>query len=180
MQTSATDLADALRKAKPAPMSYPRPKTSAPSHPQDEAESPSDQESATRRSDARSGEEPSLAPERVTAASPGTYWILTLFIVDGSEFSFTCEATLLGRGELLTAGHCVYQHDPNGDGSSRDARWAKQAWVWPVGRQPSAVLSVSRLAAHQEWITRSAIDHDVGVVTVPALSPAPGSKSSDP
>lgn len=133
-----------------------------------------------RQVDGRSGEGPGGAQDRETTALPGSYRLLTRYIVDGNEFCFLCEATRLGRGELLTAGHCVYQLDPNGDGNDGDMRWAAQAWVWPAGADPSAALSASRLAAHQEWITRGAFEHDVGVVTVPALSPAPGPEGPAP
>jgi hypothetical protein len=199
-ESSAIDLAEALRKAKPAPMASPSqsrssrsghsgetldkhamPDSGSPraSPPEQEAPNPSPgDEHVPRRSDSSPGDGASRASQRGAIASPGSYHVLALYIVDGEEFSFFCEATRLGHDELLTAGHCVYQRDPNGDGDAGDARWATRAWVWPVGPEPSAALPVSRLAAHQEWITRGAPEHDVGVVTVPALLPVPSPEDS--
>ena len=30
----------------------------------------------------------------------------------------------------MTAGHCIYNWDPNDDGNTSDRNWANEVWVW--------------------------------------------------
>ena len=197
LKPHSIDLEEALRSAKPAPMPSPGQRPSSRSSAQrdtlDEHATPGEvttersvpssppvQEDVPRRVEPQGGEDPLRAPHPEGTASLITYRILTLYIVDGKEFCFECQGTRLDRNELLTAGHCVYQHDPNGDGDANDAGWAAKVWVWPASLEPSAALHATRLAAHREYISRGAPEHDFGVVTVPALSSTVGPETSDP
>lgn len=44
---------------------------------------------------------------------------------------YVCSATVVNRYFLFTAGHCVYNHDPNGDGNNADRQWADELWFFP-------------------------------------------------
>jgi hypothetical protein len=161
----ATDLAKALHRARPAPMSLPSEARSGTSSTCSESLVRHEVGDRTRDTE----------PER-----PEVYRILSVFADGNEEFCFLCEATRIGPNELLTAGHCLYHHDPNGDGEQRDARWATRVWFWSVRTGPSNALQARRLAVHAHWVTRRALDHDVGLVTLPQLSARPGTEEWPP
>jgi V8-like Glu-specific endopeptidase len=59
-----------------------------------------------------------------------TYKLLMRFPSGGSDFFYVCSASSMGSFHLLTAGHCLYNHDPNNDGSTADAGFAAEVWAW--------------------------------------------------
>jgi hypothetical protein len=44
---------------------------------------------------------------------------------------FVCSATAASSFHLLSAGHCIYNHDPMGNGSGLGAGYAAEIWAWP-------------------------------------------------
>jgi len=134
----------------------------------------------TRRAEPHAGAEPVRAPVVEVEGTPERYRLLARFVVDGADYYFKGEAIGLRADELLAAGPCAYNHDPNKDGDQRDARWASEVWIWPAGTTgastaPAGWLSVTALAVPEAWIARAADEFNAAVVTVPSLHGARGS-----
>jgi V8-like Glu-specific endopeptidase len=97
---------------------------------------------------------------------------------------FVCSATLINRYFLLTAGHCVYSHDPNEDGNPADAAWADEVYVLPaqtdlqppywtanapyagVPEHPFGEANYQQLWAYSGWIDSSNTDYDQAYLMV--------------
>ena len=84
-----------------------------------------------------------MNPLAVTAPSPLYYpytfpWntefrMLMRYPVAGfADQYFLCSASAVSSFHLLSAGHCIYDHDPLQDGSGRGAGFAAEVWVWPA------------------------------------------------
>ena len=68
-----------------------------------------------------------------------------------SGYYYHCSATLVDRYFLFTAGHCIYNHDPNDDGNMSDAQWADEVWVFP-GQTVFEPLRVDHPFGEAEWL----------------------------
>lgn len=108
------------------------------------------------------------------------YKLLMRFNVGGTDYYYVCSAWSAGSFHLVTAGHCIYNWDPNGDGSSSDADWADEVWAWaaqgdvvnPVGDsnvEPDRPFGEGKgvyLRSYSGWTSSMNYDHDWGVITL--------------
>lgn len=104
------------------------------------------------------------------------YKILMRFYVGGYNYYYSCSAESAGSFHLLTAGHCIYNWDPNGDGNTSDRSWASEIWAWggqgdsvnPTGSAdwPFGVAKAVYLRSYTGWTTYGNLDHDWGVITL--------------
>ncbi len=132
-------------------------------------------EDTPRRSPPSAGSAPTRAPPVETSgSSPPTFGLLARVAVDGAQVFFRGEATQVRPGEFLTAGHCLYFPDPDGDGDTRDACWASDVWIWPLAipaaapaGEPSGYAPATSIAVHKQWIADHSANHDVGIVFAP-------------
>jgi hypothetical protein len=70
----------------------------------------------------------SLVPQgsrRLFPNSTACRVVVEFIDLSGNSRFFTCSGTMIDSGAVLTAGHCVYSHDPS------IMSWAVQAWVYP-------------------------------------------------
>ena len=58
--------------------------------------------------------------------------LLMRFNVSGVNYFYVCSGSTRDQYMVWTAGHCLYNHDPNDDGSTADARWASEVWIYPA------------------------------------------------
>ena len=105
-----------------------------------------------------------------------TYKLLMRFDVSGTDYYLVCSASSFGSFHLLTAGHCIYNHDPNGDGNTADAKWADEIWAWaaqtdvvnPFGGAdyPYGFAKVTILDTYYGWIDNQDLNFDVAYVAL--------------
>jgi hypothetical protein len=155
----------------PAPM----PGDSRQSPPPTDTYSAHGAERSPRQAAPAEGEGPTRAPP-IESELPVTFELLVQVDVGGHDVFFRSEATRIRSGEFLTAGHCLYFPDPDGDGDPRDARWATAAWIRPLAPSDSATvqdgtppryIKSASFAVHAQWIAARSAAHDVGVVFAP-------------
>jgi V8-like Glu-specific endopeptidase len=129
----------------------------------------------------------STTPTPPTPHSNNTYvpWntidkLLIRFNVGGSDYYYVCSAWAAGSFHVVTAGHCIYNWDPNGDGNTGDADWADEVWIWagqgdsvePVGvsgvdpDRPYGVAKAILLRSYTGWTQDHNYFHDWGVITL--------------
>lgn len=133
-------------------------------------------------------EDPSGGVTRIAPTLPGPvayagvypwltiYKVLMIFRVGASEYSYVCSAWAANEFFLVTAGHCVYNHDPNHDGDTSDARWATEIFVWPgqgdvvapdgVADRPRGIARGVYFRAYYGWINDGNFDYDMGSITL--------------
>lgn len=102
--------------------------------------------------------------------------LLMRFNVGGTDYYYACSAFSAGSFHLLTAGNCIYNHDPNNDGNTSDAKWADDVWAWtaqtdrvdPIGvpDHPWGISEAVMLRSYAGWTQHSNFDHDWGVITL--------------
>jgi hypothetical protein len=102
--------------------------------------------------------------------------LLMRFNVSGTDYYYVCSASVAGSFHLLTAGHCIYNWDPNGDNNTSDARWADEVWAWPaqtdrvdplgVPDRPYGEAKSVYLRSYTGWTQSMNYDHDWGVITL--------------
>jgi len=101
------------------------------------------------------------------------------FVAQNSQVYFaTCSASMVDAETLLTAGHCIYAHAPNG---IETYDWATDVWAYPgwdgVGGQfnppPTTVqhygyghTTTGGLASTTAWVNDGNTDGDVGAVRI--------------
>lgn len=129
-----------------------------------------------------------LAPADIAATRPVAVYdtmqppwnavakLLVRFIVDGKPHFYACSGALVGPFHLLTAAHCVFSFDPNGDGSLDDAAWADDVWVWPAQTDlleplgvPERPFGESRAVlnrAYEGWTVAHDITWDIALLTL--------------
>jgi hypothetical protein len=57
--------------------------------------------------------------------------LLMRFVVSGfPDKYYLCSASAISDYWVLSAGHCIYNHDPLNDGSGRGASYAVEIWAW--------------------------------------------------
>jgi len=57
--------------------------------------------------------------------------LLMRFVVSGfPDKYYYCSASAISDYWVLSAGHCIYNHDPLNDGSGRGASYAVEIWAW--------------------------------------------------
>lgn len=102
--------------------------------------------------------------------------LLMRFNVGGIDYYYVCSASSTGSFHLLTAGHCLYNWDPNDDGNTSDARWASEVWAWAaqtdqinpfgVADQPYGEAKAVYLRSYTGWTVSGDFNHDWGVITL--------------
>ncbi len=109
------------------------------------------------------------------------YKLVMRFNVDGTDYFYNCSAWSAGNFHLVTAGHCVYNYDPNGDDDTSDQKWADEVWVYAgqtdrvspfeCGNQYCADLPYgwarSRyIRSYSGWTVNQNHNHDFAVITL--------------
>ena len=72
-----------------------------------------------------------------------------------------CSGSLIARGIVLTAGHCLYEHDGTGFGDVNFAFVPGQTWI--DGYVGLASGPIGSFAASRVWVTPGWVDGDYGV-----------------
>jgi hypothetical protein len=104
------------------------------------------------------------------------YKMLMRFRVAGIDYYYVCTAWSAGSFHVVSAGHCVYNFDPNDDGSTADQRWADEVWLWgaqsdfttPIG-EPDQAFGEAKgtyLRSYTGWTVDHNYDHDWSVITL--------------
>jgi hypothetical protein len=133
----------------------------------------------------------SVPPPPATPPSPLTtpysfpfnsYARLLLRFNDGvSDYYYLCSASTTSDFHIVSAGHCVYNHDIRNDGSNI-AGWAAEVWAWaaetdvvdPVdwntsGNWPDFPYGVAKMTyevTYNAWINSSDLNWDFSFITL--------------
>jgi len=104
------------------------------------------------------------------------YKLLMRFDVGGTDYFYVCSAFSVGDFHLGTAGHCIYNWDPNDNGDTSDAKWADEVWAWaaqmddfhPTGEpeRPYGVAKSVYLRSYTGWTQSQNYDHDWAVIVM--------------
>lgn len=108
------------------------------------------------------------------------YQLLMRFVVPGfTDQFYLCSATTASDFHLLSAAHCVYNHDPLNDGSGRGAGFAAEIWAWPAQTDvvdpvyphgwtdfPYGVSKMTFMTTYNAWITNSDFNWDFSFITL--------------
>ncbi len=105
--------------------------------------------------------------------------LLARFNVDGADYYYTCSASQASDFHLLTAAHCIYSHDPKGDGSGAGAGFAAEIWAWSAGTDvvdpidpdnwpdfPYGIAKVTFQSTYNSWIRNRDLNWDVAFLTL--------------
>ena len=105
--------------------------------------------------------------------------LLARFNVDGADYYYTCSASQASDFHLLTAAHCIYSHDPKGDGSGAGAGFAAEIWAWSAGTDivdpidpdnwpdfPYGIAKVTFQSTYSSWINNLDLNWDVAFLTL--------------
>ncbi len=109
--------------------------------------------------------------------------MLMRFNVGGTDFFYVCSAASVHPFHLITAGHCLYNWDPNDDGNESDAAWADEVWVWPGQTDlvdpfgcvsgcpveedyPYGVAKAVALYSYEGWTVDEDFDHDMAYIAL--------------
>ena len=106
------------------------------------------------------------------------YRLLLRFNTGGVDYYYLCSASQSGSFELLSAGHCVYNHDIKNDGSDI-AGFAAEIWAWPAETDvvdpidhdnwpdyPYGVAKATYWLAYNNWIDSSDLNWDFSFITL--------------
>lgn len=109
------------------------------------------------------------------------YKLVMKFTVDGEDYFSSCSAWSAGNFHLVTAGHCIYNFDPNDDGDESDQKWADEVWAIPAqtdrvsptncgtaycGDRPYGWARAVNLRSYTGWTVGHNHEHDWGVITL--------------
>ncbi len=102
--------------------------------------------------------------------------LLVRFHVGSTDYYYVCSAFAAGPFHLVTAGHCVFNWDPNGDGQTNDRKWADEIWAWAaqtdqispsgVPDRPYGQAKMVYMRSYDGWTQLEQFDHDWGVITL--------------
>ncbi|MEM6773323.1 MAG: S8 family serine peptidase [Pseudomonadota bacterium] len=94
----------------------------------------------------------------------------------GSFHYYSCSAFGAGSFHLLTAGACVYNHDPDGNGSTADRAWATRIWAWAaqtdqlepfgVADHPYGVAQAVFMRSYTGWTNNQEFEQNWAVITL--------------
>ena len=108
------------------------------------------------------------------------YKLVMRFNVGGTDYYYVCSGWSVGDFHIATAGHCIYNWDPNDDGDNSDKKWADEVWVYPgqtdlvlpnqcfgyCADRPYGGAHSVYLRSYTGWTNSQNHDHDWGVVTL--------------
>jgi hypothetical protein len=106
--------------------------------------------------------------------------LLMRFTVAGfSDQYYLCSASSASDFHLLSAAHCIYNHDPLDDGSGRGAGFAAEVWAWPAETDvvdpidpdnwpdfPYGVAKMTYETTYNAWISSSDLNWDFSFITL--------------
>jgi len=109
--------------------------------------------------------------------------LLMRFNVAGTDHYYNCSAATVHPFHLITAGHCLYNWDPNDDGDESDAKWADEVWAWAAQTDlvnpfacesgcpdevdhPFGVAKATWLYGYTGWTDDQDRDHDMAYITL--------------
>ncbi|WP_223789142.1 trypsin-like serine protease [Marinicella meishanensis] len=107
--------------------------------------------------------------------------IIARYRVNGDDFWGGCSGFMASNFHVVTAGHCIYSFDPNGDGDTSDRRSADEVWVYPgqtdwvlpeqcgislCADWPFGLAKAVALRSYSGWTEDQNYDHDWGVITL--------------
>jgi V8-like Glu-specific endopeptidase len=105
-----------------------------------------------------------------------TYKLVMRFHVAGTDYYYSCSASAFGPFHLLTAGHCIFNRDPNDDGDTSDGKWADEVWAWgaqtdvvnPFGEPdfPFGVAKATVLDTYTGWFVDGDFNYDIGYIAL--------------
>lgn len=108
------------------------------------------------------------------------YKMLMRFNTGGVDYFYVCTGWASNQFQVVTAGHCIYNWDPNDDGNTSDKMWANEVWLYagqtdrvlPTGAAFSAADRIygpnkmTYMRSYTGWTGSQNHDHDWGVVTL--------------
>lgn len=96
--------------------------------------------------------------------------LLIRFTANNTNYYYVCSASSLSSFHLLTAGHCLYNHDI-ADNGSNIAGWAQEVWAWPAQTDlvgfigapdfPYGVAKVTFQTTYTAWIQNQDVNWDI-------------------
>jgi hypothetical protein len=106
--------------------------------------------------------------------------LMMRFVVPGHDDQFfLCSASAISDFHLLSAGHCVYNHDPLQDGSGTGAGFAAEMWAWPAQTDvvdpvypqgwtdfPYGVAKMTFQTTYNAWIDNSDFNWDMSFISL--------------
>jgi V8-like Glu-specific endopeptidase len=133
-----------------------------------------------------------VKPASITPTPPGPLYypygfpyrtefrLLMRFPVAGfADQYFLCSASSVSDFHILSAAHCVYNHDPLEDGSGRGAGFAAEIWAWPAETDvvdpvdhdnwpdfPYGVSKMTYETTYNAWISSSDLDWDFSFIAL--------------
>lgn len=108
------------------------------------------------------------------------YKMAMRFNTGGSDYWYVCSAWAAGEFHAVTAGHCIYNWDPNDDGDTSDKMWATEVILWPAQTdrveptadswnapdKPYGPVSGLYMRTYTGWTVDHNFDHDWAVITL--------------
>jgi V8-like Glu-specific endopeptidase len=98
------------------------------------------------------------------------------FSVASGTYEYSCSAAAAGPFHLITAGHCIYNHDPDQDGSTSDASWATEVLAFAAQTDqvnpfedpdhPYGMARATFLRSYTGWTGSQDLNHDWGIITL--------------
>jgi hypothetical protein len=92
---------------------------------------------------------------------------------------YLCSASSASDFHLISAAHCIYNHDPLEDGSGRGAGWAAEVWAWPAETDvvqpvdhdnwpdyPYGVSKMTYEVTYNAWINSSDLNWDFSFISL--------------
>lgn len=105
-----------------------------------------------------------------------TYKLMGMWVTGADTNYWAGSAASVSSFHLITAAHCIYSHDPNGDGNDADADWADRLWVWPAQTDvvnpaaipdfPYGISLAVYLRSYTAWTQNENSDWDMGYITM--------------
>ncbi|REJ76611.1 MAG: hypothetical protein DWQ30_17895, partial [Acidobacteria bacterium] len=110
-------------------------------------------------------------------------WVsIVKLVMRFGNFFYNCSGFVFGEFQVVTAGHCIYNHDPNDDGSTADAAWADEVWIYPAqgdvalpawngglahsSDQPYGPSKMVFMRSYTGWTVSQNLDYDFGSITL--------------
>ncbi len=119
---------------------------------------------------------PSPTTDTLTFPRRTVQKLLMRFDVNGTNYYYVCSASSRGSFHLLTAGHCVYNWDPNDDGNTADRRWANEIWAWSGQTDVASPFGVADypygraytiwMRSYTNWTQNADFDYDYALITM--------------